>query len=109
MSHPFDQHVESDPAWDLAVRLWCRYHIEAEAYNRRVCSGTSKDGTALPVGGLEHGLVNKNAKRLRRMAFDEGAGAGLPQEMLREAEIVVGHWPLALQQAIYETLNRSSP
>jgi hypothetical protein len=107
---PFDQHVESDPAWDLAVQLWCQYHVEAEEYDRIVCSGFSeKTKEAMPVGTLEHELVNRHAKMLRRSTLDEGQRRGVPLATMREASIVVGHWPLALQQAIYEMMrNRRS-
>lgn len=40
------------------------YEDRCEAYDRVVCSGM-KDGIAMPCGGGELGLINKNARKVR--------------------------------------------
>ena len=42
-----------------------QYHEETEAYDQTVCSGRNDRGVAMPVDVYEHGLINRNALKVR--------------------------------------------
>lgn len=53
-----------------------QYHEETEAYDRTVCSSKNKRGVAMPVDYYEHGLINRNALRVRKRLLDENPEIG---------------------------------
>jgi hypothetical protein len=67
-----------------AVELAERYHHEAEAYYRTVCTGPVLHGSVMPADHRELALVNGNAARLRKQIMTEAATHGIsPQDMAR--------------------------
>ena len=66
------------------VELAERYHHEAEAYDRTVCTGPVLHGSVMPADHRELALVNGNAARLRKQIMAEAATHGIsPQDMAR--------------------------
>ncbi len=72
-------------AQDLkTLELAERYHHEAEAYDRTVCTGPVLHGSVMPANHRELALVNGNAVRLRKQIMAEAATHGIsPQDMAR--------------------------
>lgn len=67
-----------------AVELAERYHHEAEAYDRTVCTGPVLHGSVMPADHRELALVNGNAARLRKQIMAEAAAHGISaQDMAR--------------------------
>lgn len=60
-----------DPHYNLALALWCRYYVECERFDRRVCSGRMDDGTAIPIYDGEVKAVQTYALHKRREIMDE--------------------------------------
>jgi len=66
------------------VELAERYHHEAEAYDRTVCTGPVMHGSVMPADHRELAMVNGNAARLRKKIMAEAATHGIsPQDMAR--------------------------
>lgn len=66
------------------VELAERYHHEAEAYDRLVCTGPVLHGSVMPADHRELAMVNGNAARLRKQIMAEAAAHGIsPQDMAR--------------------------
>jgi len=59
---------------DYLIMLAEQYHLDCDRYDATVCSGMSEDGTPMPIGPYELGLVNQNARRvirrLQHLTFD---------------------------------------
>lgn len=64
--------VNDWPHWELARE----YARRTETFDMAVCSGWSeRDRCAMPVGGTERGLVNRNATQIRHeMVLRCGSG-----------------------------------
>ena len=61
-----------------------RYHEEAEAYDRTVCTGPVMHGSVMPFDHRELALVNGYAWRLRKQIMTEAAAHGInAQDMAR--------------------------
>jgi hypothetical protein len=58
---------EPDPKLESAVKLWRDYYDECEAYDRTVCSGPNRNGSAMPANQDQARLINRHA--LQRMAL----------------------------------------
>ena len=48
-----------------------QYHEETEYYDQAVCSGRTERGIAIPIDAYEHGLINRNAMKMRKRLLDE--------------------------------------
>ena len=77
----FQQELQCEvPKWTaqdkIARGLWACYYLLAEIYDRRVCTHTAKDGTAIPADGRELAAINVEAtmllRRLEGIALEEG-------------------------------------
>jgi len=53
-----------------------QYHEETEAYDQTVCSAKNDRGVAMPIDAYEHGLINRNALKVRKRLFDENPDIG---------------------------------
>lgn len=74
--------TERDQAlYELATR----YHTECEAYDRTVCSGPIRDGSIMPATYREMGLINRNARAVRRRVGLEAERGGFTREELARA------------------------
>jgi hypothetical protein len=62
-----------------------RYHREAEAYDRTVCTGPIKEGAIMPGNIRELTLINRHATALRRQLAKEAESHGItPAELKAE-------------------------
>lgn len=62
------------------------YHTGCEAYDRRVCSGTSpRTGNAIPLTPHEMGLINRHALEMRDTIIREGWKLGFSREQVEQA------------------------
>lgn len=62
------------------------YHTGCEAYDRRVCSGTSKrTGNAIPLTHNEMRLINRHALEMRDTIIQEGRRLGFSREQVEQA------------------------
>jgi len=68
-----------------AAELAERYHREAEAYDRTVCTGPVVRGSIMPIGPHEMARVNRHAIKLRKQIMAEAAAAGISAEDMRRA------------------------
>jgi hypothetical protein len=62
-----------------------RYHEQAEAYDREVCTGPVIDGAVWPATPRELALVNRNALGLLQQATREAAADGFTTIEVRRA------------------------
>ena len=46
-------------------RLAAEYHVHTEAFDQRVCTGRTENGTAVPLGADERGTISRHARELR--------------------------------------------
>ena len=46
-------------------RLTTEYHEETEAFDQMICTGRTENGTAVPLGAGELGVINQHARELR--------------------------------------------
>lgn len=84
-----------DPGWEEAVKLWCRYHVYTELYDRhlvRVSGGHyTRNGTAIPH---RMDLCGANAHQERanlfRIAGEEEAE--IPRSVIEDARKYVLEW-----------------
>ena len=67
------------------VELAERYHHEAEAYDRTVCTGPVLRGSVMPANHRELALVVGNAGRLRKQIMAEAAMHGISQQDMARA------------------------
>ena len=67
--------------------LAVRYHSEAEAYDRSVCTGGFFHGSAMPANSREMAMVGAYAHKLRRQIMREAEAAGIDG---REMTIAIG-------------------
>ena len=58
--------------YDLAKQ----YHEETEAHDQTVCSVKNERGVAMPIEAYEHGLINRNALKVRKRLLDENPDIG---------------------------------
>lgn len=68
-------------AGDLAKR----YHDEAEAYDRTVCTGPIRDGSIQPANASELANINRHAHQLKRQIILEATAAGISEGDMRRA------------------------
>ena len=62
------------------------YHTGCEAYDRRVCSGTSpRTGDAIPLTSDEMRLINRHALEMRDYLIVEGQRLGFSREQVEQA------------------------
>lgn len=62
------------------------YHTGCEAYDRRVCSGTSpRTGEAMPLAHDEMWLINRHALKMRDTIIQEGQRLGFSREQVEQA------------------------
>lgn len=54
-----------------------------ERYDRSVCKGPKRNGIAFPRTAKEHGLVNRNARILMKVAIGKAEKAGYTEKELR--------------------------
>ena len=60
--------ITSDPHYEYAFKKWLEYYYQTEVYDRRTCSGTSREtGNAIPTSTVECIDINRNAKRLMNL------------------------------------------
>lgn len=52
-------------------KLVKQYREETEGYDQAVCSAKNERGVAMPVDAYEHGLINRNALKVRKRLLDE--------------------------------------
>lgn len=53
-----------------------QYHEETEAYDKTVCSVQNERGVAMPIDAYEHGLINRNALKVRKRLLDDNPDIG---------------------------------
>lgn len=86
-----EYHKQYEQEWQItAQELKClelaeRYHREAEAYDRTVCTGPIRDGSVMPIGQHELVLVNRNAIKVRKRVMDEAAQHGISRKEMARA------------------------
>ena len=62
------------------------YHTGCEAYDRRVCSGTSpRTGNAIPLTHDEMRLISRHALEMRDTIIQEGQRLGFSREEVEQA------------------------
>ncbi len=62
------------------------YHTGCEAYDKRVCSGTSpRTGEAMPMDNDEMRLINRHALQMRDAMIAEGERLGFTRRQVEEA------------------------
>jgi len=62
------------------------YHVGCEAYDKRVCSGTSpRTGDAMPLTHDEMRLINRHALQMRDEMIAEGERLGFTPRQVEEA------------------------
>jgi hypothetical protein len=54
-----------DPAMEIAYHMAADYYEQTEAYDKTVCTGKAKDGTAMPTTGEERRSINQHSQWLR--------------------------------------------
>lgn len=79
-----DHTLFSDEKAAKVRELACRYHQEAEAYDRTICTGPIKHGAVMPIGYKEHALVSKNATALLAKLCVEADAYGISRQELRK-------------------------
>lgn len=71
---------------DIKLReLAVRYHQEAEAFDRTVCTGPVVNGSIQPATARELATINRNASKLMRILEDEARMFGATIAELRRA------------------------
>ncbi len=75
----------------IARALWACYYLLTEMYDRRVCTHTAKDGTAMPADGREAAAINVEANMLRRRLDNIALEEGVQAEALERAKGTVLH------------------
>lgn len=73
-----------------AKELAKRYHDEAEAYDRTICTGPILNGSIQPANAHEFALINSNAYKLRRQILEEAEAAGISKDTMRRAIVRYG-------------------
>lgn len=68
-----------------AGELAKRYHDEAEAYDRTVCTGPIRDGSIQPANASELAKINHYAHQLKRRIMAEAAAEGISEGDMRRA------------------------
>src|SRR3989337_3905382 len=53
-----------------------RYHAEAEAFDRTVCTGPIREGSILPANPREMAAISRNANTLRKQIMTQAAPFG---------------------------------
>jgi hypothetical protein len=71
----------ADPAYDFAKE----YHDRCEAFDQTVCTGTFKDGSAMPMTADEQRSITRNAENVRADISVRATAAGVTPDELRRA------------------------
>ena len=74
-----------DERYQTALKVWLTYYVATEMYDRRVCSASMPDGTAVPTDGRERGMIGSNAEKLQRVAYCALENAGVPVDVAQRA------------------------
>ncbi|MEO7065363.1 MAG: hypothetical protein ABI114_00480 [Rhodanobacter sp.] len=62
-----------------------RYHTEAEAFDRTVCTGPIREGSILPATPREMAAISKNAHELRREIMANAERHGITRDEMNRA------------------------
>ena len=69
--------------------LATRYHVECEAYDQTVCTGSMGQDGIMPATPHEMALINRNAHAVRNRLAEEAQRVGIGREELTRA---IGKW-----------------
>ena len=81
----YEQELQPTAQELKCVELAKRYHHEAEAYDRTVCTGPVMRGSVMPADHRELAMVNGNAARLRKQIMAEAATHGISTKDMARA------------------------
>lgn len=70
----------------IARWLQADYHTRTERFDRRICSGTGPDGTAMPVGPYERRQSVDYARCVKMEITSLASSYRIPRETLQEAK-----------------------
>lgn len=77
--------VETEPERKLR-ELAESYHVNCNAYDKRVCSGISpRTGEAMPMDADEMRLINRHARKIREWMIEQGRLLGFTSRQVEEA------------------------
>lgn len=78
-----------DPKYREAFDLWCKYELDCEHFDQRVCTGRADDGTAFPNGPGQREAMLRNARKVHEATLRACVEREIPEATVHKARLDV--------------------